>query len=62
MHKENDYMSDYDHAIFRLTTVREAEPEDYTGRGFYIAGAAQNAWQQARSNGVKLRLRAGLPS
>lgn len=30
MNKEDDFMSDYNNAIFRLAT--EAEPEDYTGR------------------------------
>ena len=38
MNKEDDFMSDYDNAIFRLATAQEAEPEDWTG--FCIAGAA----------------------
>ena len=41
MNKEDDFMCDYDNAIFRLATAQEAEPEDYTGEdGLYIAGAA----------------------
>ena len=31
MNKEEDFMSDYDNAIFRLATAQEAEPEGYTG-------------------------------
>ena len=31
MNKEDDFMSDYDNAIFRLATAQGAEPEDYTG-------------------------------
>ncbi len=29
--REDDFMSDYDNAIFRLATAQEAEQEDYTG-------------------------------
>ena len=31
MNKEDDFMCDYDNAIFRLATAQEAEPEDYIG-------------------------------
>ena len=31
MNKEDDFMCDYDNAIFRLATETEPEPEDYTG-------------------------------
>ena len=31
MNKEDDFMSDYDNAIFRLATAQETEPEDYIG-------------------------------
>ena len=31
MNKEDDFMSDYDNAIFQLATETEPEPEDYTG-------------------------------
>lgn len=31
MNKEDDFMSDYDNAIFRLSTAQKAEPEDFTG-------------------------------
>ena len=43
MNKEDDFMSDYDNAIFRLATAQEAEPEDYTGEdGLLYCGSCHN--------------------
>ena len=42
MNKEDDFMSDYDNAIFRLATAQETEPEDYTGEdGLLYCGSCR---------------------
>ncbi len=51
MNKEEDFMSDYDNAIFRLATAQEAEPEDYTGSA--NAGKHWKPQTGSRSTGRK---------
>ena len=42
MNKEDNFMCDYDNAIFRLATAQEAEPEDYTGKdGLLYCGSCR---------------------
>ena len=42
MNKEDDFMCDYDNAIFRLATAQGAEPEDYTGEdGLLYCGSCR---------------------
>ena len=42
MNKEDDFMCDYDNAIFRLATAQGAEPEDYIGEdGLLYCGSCR---------------------
>ena len=50
MNKEEDFMSDYDNAIFRLATAQEAEPEDYTGEdGLLYCGSCRQPKEDRKS-------------
>ena len=55
MNKEDDFMSDYDNAIFRLATAQEAEPEDYTGEDGLLYCGCQRHLKMSIFAGMECR-------